>query len=141
MAEFERLEEAAVTEFVPATRNDLGYEAERVSWLPYYPLGPGVVGADIAGPVTYDRVPVGKVQIRRGDSVHALDGEIGRVQGLVVDQDNQVTHVLLAEGHLWTKKDVAIPIKAVTDVVGGVHLTLLKDEVRDLPPVEIGQLG
>ena len=140
---FEALEPAEVTEFVPATRDDLGYPAEQVHWLPYYPLGPiGSMGLHIADPVTYDRVPSGDVQIRRGEPVHALDGDIGRVQGLVVDRtDNAVTHVLLAEGHLWGKKDVAIPIKAVTEVVGGVHLNLSKDQVRDLPSVEIGQIG
>ena len=41
----------------------------------------------------------------RGDPVHALDGEIGRVQGLLVDpDDHRVTHVLLEEGHLWGRK-------------------------------------
>jgi hypothetical protein len=64
---------------------------------------------------------------------------IGRVQGLVVDpSDHHVTHVLLAEGHLWGEKEVAIPISAVTGVdENGAQLNLTKDEVRDLPPVDI----
>ena len=42
-----------------------------------------------------------------------VDGPIGRVQGLVVDPtDHHVTHVLLAKGHLWGEKEVAIPIGA-----------------------------
>jgi hypothetical protein len=48
-----------------------------------------------------------------------------------------VTHVLLDEGHLWGKKRVAIPISAVKDVKGGVRLNLTKDQVRDLPAVEL----
>jgi hypothetical protein len=49
-----------------------------------------------------------------------------------------VTHVLLAEGHLWGEKEVAIPITAVTGVdEDGAQLNLTKDEVRDLPPVDI----
>ncbi|MHB1713214.1 MAG: hypothetical protein ACYCV7_17810 [Acidimicrobiales bacterium] len=48
-----------------------------------------------------------------------------------------MTHVLLDEGHLWGQKRVAIPIRAVTDVGDGVRLNLTKDEVRDLPPVDL----
>ena len=49
-----------------------------------------------------------------------------------------MTHVLLDEGHLWGQKRVAVPISAVTGVeVDGVRLNLTKDEVRDLPPVDL----
>jgi sporulation protein YlmC with PRC-barrel domain len=60
------------------------------------------------------------------------------VQGLVIDpSDHHVTHVLLDEGHLWGKKRVAIPISTVKDVKDGVRLNLTKDQVRDLPPVDL----
>jgi sporulation protein YlmC with PRC-barrel domain len=79
---------------------------------------------------------------RPGRPGRARGGEIGRVQGLVVDpRDHQVTHVLLEEGHLWGKKQVALPISDVTDVHQGVHLNLSKNQVRDLPPVDVEQLG
>jgi sporulation protein YlmC with PRC-barrel domain len=78
------------------------------------------------------------VQVRPGDHVHATDGEIGQVEGLVIDPDNhQVTHVLLQEGHLWGRKEVAIPIRAVTGMKIGVQLNICKQEVGDLPPVDI----
>jgi hypothetical protein len=48
-----------------------------------------------------------------------------------------VTHVLLDEGHLWGQKKVLIPISAVAGVNDGIRLNLTKDEVRDLPPVEL----
>ena len=78
------------------------------------------------------------MEIRRGDQVHASDGDIGRVQGLVIDPRNHhVTHVLLQEGHLWGRKEVAIPISAVASTSDGIRLTITKQEVRDLPPVDI----
>lgn len=78
------------------------------------------------------------MQVRRGEHVHATDGLIGRVQGLVVDPtDHRVTHVLLDEGHLRGAKQVAVPIGSVTRVDDGVKLELTKDQVRDLPPVEL----
>ena len=51
--------------------------------------------------------------------------------------DHHVIHVLLDEGHLWGKKEVAIPISAVTDVDDGVQLSLTRDEVAELSPVEL----
>jgi sporulation protein YlmC with PRC-barrel domain len=119
---------------------------EVLSW-PYYSLalegrgfGPGGMGVAGALPlaVTYDKVPLGEVAIRRGEHVHATDGEIGRVQGLVIDtSDQHVTHVLLAEGHLWGRKEVAIPISAVARVDDGIRLKMAKHDVQDLPTVDI----
>ena len=76
--------------------------------------------------------------MRRGERVHAADGDIGQVEGLVIDPRNHhVTHVLLQEGHLWGRKELAIPISAVTSVNGGIRLNITKHEVQDLPPVDI----
>jgi hypothetical protein len=84
-----------------------------------------------------DVVPVGEAQVRPGDRVHAVDGEIGRVQGFLVNPgDGRVTHVLLQEGHLWGRKEVAIPLSAVTEVDPEIRLNLTKQQVEDLPPAE-----
>ncbi len=84
-----------------------------------------------------DVIPVGEQEVGPGDRVHAVDGEIGRVQGFFVNpDDNRVTHVLLQEGHLWGRKKVAIPISAVTGVdYVGIRLSLTMEQVADLPPV------
>jgi sporulation protein YlmC with PRC-barrel domain len=86
--------------------------------------------------VTVDSVPSGEVDIRRDLSVRATDGEIGHVQGLVVEPGgHQVTHVLLQEGHLRGRKEVAIPISAVTKIgTMLIQLSLTKGQVKDLPP-------
>jgi sporulation protein YlmC with PRC-barrel domain len=88
--------------------------------------------------VTSDKVPLGEVEVRRGEHVHATDGDIGQVQGLVIDpRDHHLTHVLLQEGHLWGRKEVAIPMSAVTGVDDGVRLSITKQQVQDLPPVDV----
>ena len=134
-AEFEALEDAEETQFIPS--------ASELSWR-YYDIGKwgmGGVGTDVPTTITQNRVPVGEVEVRRGEHVHATDGAIGRVQGLAVDpSDHHVTHVLLDQGHLWGQKRVAIPMTAVAGVDDGVRLNLTKDEVRDLPPVDLDQL-
>jgi hypothetical protein len=48
-----------------------------------------------------------------------------------------VTHVLLQEGHLRGRKEVAIPISAVTRVDDGIWLNITKQQVKDLPPADI----
>ena len=142
LAEFELLDLAEETQFMPGISEDADYVQDQVLSWAYYDLasGPGTPGgvAGVPQPVTYDSVPVGEVEVRRGEHVHATDGEIGRVQGLVIDRrTHHVTHVFLQEGHLWGRKEVAIPIRAVTGVEDGIRLNLSKQQVQDLPPVGI----
>src|SRR5262249_2314799 len=83
-----------------------------------------------------DVVPVGETDVGPGEHVHATDGEIGRVQGFFVDSgDHRVTHVLLQEGHFWGRKEVAIPISAVTGFDGGIRSTMAKKRAEELPRV------
>ena len=147
---FDQLNPAEETQFVPGSAGYAAYGPEQVIAWPYYGLNPeaglpGGVDLGAAGfspTVTYDRVPLGEVEVRRGDRVEATDGSIGHIQGLVVDpHDHQVTHVLLQEGHLWGRKDVAIPIKAVSRVEDTIRLNISKQEVQDLPPVDFAQHG
>jgi hypothetical protein len=149
-AEFERLDEAEELQFLPYTDSESGYAAgDALAW-PYYGLhaesGPvGGVGFSSLDaphapkPVVSDRIPLGDVEISRADQVHASDGVIGVVDGLVIDpRDNHVTHVLLQEGHLWGRKQVAIPISSLTDSGAGlIRVGLTKEEVRDLPRVRL----
>jgi sporulation protein YlmC with PRC-barrel domain len=96
-------------------------------------------GPDAPQKVTVDFVPSGEVDIRRELTVCATDGKIGQVQGLVVEPGgHQVTHVLLQKGHMRGRKEVAIPIGAVTKIgTLLIHLSLTRGQVKDLPPVDI----
>lgn len=164
--QFASLEAAEETKFVQAPGGQWGYGQGQMLMLPFFGLGGmgmlgglgmgglgmgmgglgmGRMGMGMGGmgtgpsqqAVTYDKVPPGEVEVRRGQRVHASDGPIGHVRGLVIDpSDHQVTHVLLDEGHLWGKKEVSIPISAVTGVDDdGVRLSLTRAEIADLPPV------
>jgi sporulation protein YlmC with PRC-barrel domain len=143
LADFQHLDPAEETQFVPGTEGYADYGPSQVLAWPYYGLrGEGTVpGTAEAGPsatVTYDAVPPGEVAVRRGEPVHATDGAIGHVQGLVVDpRSHHVTHVLLQEGHLWGRRDVAIPVTAVTGTQDGIRLSISREQVKDLPSVDI----
>jgi sporulation protein YlmC with PRC-barrel domain len=126
LAEFGRLEHAAERKLVT------GMEG----------VGGGLVGVGYdPGPgqrrmVIEDIVPVGGSAVGPGEPVHAVDGEIGRVHGFLVGPgDRRATHMLLQEGHFWGRKEVAIPISAVTGYDGGIRLNLTKKQVEELPPV------
>ena len=135
LADFGKLDPAEETQFLPGTPGYPGYDPEQMLAMPYYGMGPGI-GVPVT--VTYNTVPLDEVEVRRGEHVQATDGHIGKVQGLVIDPDShRVTHVLLQEGHLWGRKDVAIPISAVTGVDDGIRLNITKQQVQDLPPVDI----
>jgi sporulation protein YlmC with PRC-barrel domain len=157
-ADFDQLDPAEETHFVAGTEHP-DYAPEHTWGWPWYAMGGG--GGGMSGDwtdgqgwdrggshgvqrrtVTTDSVPTGEVQVRRGEHVHATDGEIGLVEGLVIDPDNhQVTHVLLQEGHPWGHKEVAIPITSVTGVEAGIRLDLSRQEVEDLPPLDIARPG
>jgi sporulation protein YlmC with PRC-barrel domain len=131
IAEFEALEVGEETQFLPGSEGSLQYQPEQVLLWPYF-------GGNTTLPVTVEVIPVGEVAVRRGEQVHAIDGRIGEVKGLVIEPTNHhVTHFVLKEGHLFGRKDVAIPISAVKEVeASGVSLTLSKKQVEDLPAFE-----
>ena len=107
-------------------------------------MGGPVLDGSTAGPLgtpekeTIDiPPPPGEEKERRGDHVHATDGDIGQVQALRIDpRTHQVTHVLLKEGHLWGHKEVAIPFDKIARFDDGIRLNITKQQVKDLPPVD-----
>jgi sporulation protein YlmC with PRC-barrel domain len=148
LAEFDELEPAEEVDVVEGVDYAGGYGGAS-SVQGYGNAGAGGTGYSVTGvsiggslghriPTTVnDVVPMGETQVSHGDHVHAVDGEIGEVQGFVVDPgDGRVTHVLLREGHFWGHKEIAIPVSAVVGIDDGVRLNITKQQVEDLPPVE-----
>jgi sporulation protein YlmC with PRC-barrel domain len=84
---------------------------------------------------TVDVIPPGEVEEHHGDHVHATDGDIGQLRAFRLDPSSgRVTHVLLGEGHLWGRKEVAIPFDQITGFDHGITLSLTRKQVQDLPP-------
>lgn len=125
LAEFERLEHAEETEFVQDEGGDPLSGMTTPTGIPHR-----------ARMVVQDAVPMGETEVGHGEPVYATDGPIGRIEGFLVDPDNdQITHVLLQEGHLWGRKEVAIPMSAVAGTDEGIRLNISQKEVEGLPPV------
>lgn len=133
---FSQLDDAEDTHFLADTTDRFGRSSDVLSW-PFFGLA-APLGGGQGDPMYEDRVPAGEVLVRRGDAVCATDGEIGSVQGLVIDPaDHHVTHVLLKEGHVWGRKQVAIPIGAATRLGAVIRVGLTKQQIEDLPAIEL----
>jgi len=124
---------------------------ENILALPYYGgLNPGGVGLEApsgVGPVAfddhvtalYDRLPKDRIEVRRTSPVISSDNHrLGRVDGFVVGDEQRITHLVLEYGHLWGKREITIPISAVTKIENDeVSLSLSKDQVGELESVPI----
>lgn len=148
IAEFERLDPAEEVDLVEDAGFGGGY-GSAASVQGYGNVGSMGVGGSVSGmglgmssryptrAVVSHAVPLGETEVARHEHVHALDGEIGQVEGFVVNPaDHQVTHVLLREGHMWGRKEVAIPVSAVVGVEEGIRLNITKKQVENLPPLD-----
>jgi sporulation protein YlmC with PRC-barrel domain len=84
-------------------------------------------------------LPAGEVEVHSGMHVQAADGKVGKLDALVLDPDSgAVTHILLREGHLWGKKDVAIPVAGIKYSDGeSVYIKMDKAAVEALPAVAV----
>jgi len=148
LAEFARLDPAEEVDVVDDSGYGGGY-GQAGSVQGYGNVGGMGVGGSASGmgigmgvghrtPVVVSHaVPLGETEVGRHESVHAVDGEIGQVEGFVVSPaDHKVTHVLLKEGHLWGRRQVAIPVSAIASVDAGIRLNITKKQVENLPPVD-----
>jgi uncharacterized protein YrrD len=49
-----------------------------------------------------------------GERVEATDGAVGKVDEVIVDPSTSgITHIVLREGHMWSKRHITIPIEQV----------------------------
>ena len=142
LSDFDALAQSEVTETLPDSSVDWGYVQRQMGVYggggPTYDMSPSRAGPRT---ITHDAVPAGEEEVRGGDQVHATDGGIGKFRGPVTNPgDHRVTHVLLDEDHLFGHKRVAIPISAVNEIDAGIRLSLTKDQVQGLPPLDLGGL-
>ena len=89
--------------------------------------------------VEYEHIPPGQLSIHRGTDVEATDGRIGDIDEFAIDPKNgEITHLILREGHLWGKKELALPVSAIDRVFDGVvYLKLDKQTVEKLPTIPV----
>lgn len=120
----------------PEEDDKWGVGVEDVLVAPTYaPLDPTEGDFDPNVSVLYDRVPKGEVELRASSDVYSADEHhLGSVHGLDVGDSGAIQSLVLLRGHLWWKREIAVPADAVesfaTDLV---TLGIDKSGLRGLP--------
>ena len=122
------------SETADRAEGDWDVGVEDVQALTQYSAGfIGEVGPDLAQDalITYDRVPKGEVELRHASAVYSADEHhMGSVYGVVVGSDDEITHLLLERGHLWWRRELAVPADAVSEIkTDMVVLGVSKDQL------------
>jgi sporulation protein YlmC with PRC-barrel domain len=98
-------------------RSDIGVEDMQI--VPNFGAAEfGAFGAELwtGYAMTYDKIPPGSAELRRGSIAVSVDGdEIGTVDGFLVVGD-RLTHVVLRHTRLTGKGTAAIPIDSVAAI-------------------------
>ena len=146
--EFEWLDPAEATYSYPEDEDtQVRPGTSEAAWPEYAPPGlmggPGLPadlgeGQESTVDIVPDRLP-GEDEVARGQHAHARDGDIGHVEGIVVDSaTGRVASVLVRAGHLWNRKAVLVPRSAVAAVgADGFHLDITTRQVHDLPAADL----
>jgi hypothetical protein len=89
--------------------------------------------------VQEEKIPAGELAVYSGMEMEASDGKVGKLDELVLDPESgDITHLLMREGHLWGKKDVAVPVSAYDFADGDtIYLKLDKKVLEALPAVKV----
>jgi sporulation protein YlmC with PRC-barrel domain len=89
--------------------------------------------------IEHEKIPPDELAIHRGSQVMATDGRVGQVDEFMVEpKSGHITHLVLREGHLWSKKDISIPVSRIDHIEGdNVYLKISKSEIESLPTLPI----
>ncbi|MCP4577373.1 MAG: PRC-barrel domain containing protein [Deltaproteobacteria bacterium] len=115
-------------DYIPS--NIMLYMAEQEGWY---------AGIPAAMFVEREAIPAGGVAVHKGAKVFAKDERVGKVDEFLVEgKSGRITHLVLEEGHLWGKKDIAVPVKQIDDYENGdVYLKIDKKQVESLPEFDV----
>ena len=132
-ADVEAMTPFIVTNFIPQSAPGYAYATGEAYHSQY------VVNDTGYDAVNEPTIPAGEEEVHSGMHVQATDGKVGKLDALVLDPDSgMITHILLREGHLWGKKDVAIPVAEIKYSDGeSVYVKLDKAAVKALPEVPV----
>lgn len=136
-AELEKLEEFNQTTFIQerVPESAFGVTGGMIGLGSFYYMPFVTREITVFVPENVQQIPLGELAVRRGTHVEATDGFVGKVDEFVVNPENsQITHLIMREGHLWGKKEIAIPIAALGETrEDTVFLKINKEQVEALP--------
>jgi len=115
-----------------------GYGWSGVYLMPY--IAPrAFLGARDPRSVAVENIPAGTQVLRRGMSIEATNGTVGKLGELVVDlASGGITHFTLERSQGLRDFEVTLPVSAIEHIVGAtVHLKLDRGAVEMLPTAPV----
>jgi len=131
-AEVEKMPSFIVTNFVQESPSGKAYQSRDAYTYEY-----------VVNDTGYDEfkeknIPDGELALYPGMHIKSKDDDkVGKLDQLVLDPESgDITHLLMREGHLWGKKEVAIPVSEVEFCEADtINLKLDKAAVKALPAI------
>jgi sporulation protein YlmC with PRC-barrel domain len=101
----------------------------------HYMVWPADISGGVPPVIEHNDVPAGELAISRGARVEASDGKVGQVDEFLTDPvGQQITHLVLRQGHLWGQREVTVPANQIDRIEDGVvYLKLDKKGIEALP--------
>jgi len=133
-AELEKLPSFTVTNFIQESPSGKAYQSRDAYTYQY------VINDTGYDEFQDENIPDGELALYPGMHIKSKDeNKVGKLDELVLDPESgDITHILMREGHLWGKKDVAIPVSGVEFCdADTIYLKLNKDAVKALPAVAV----
>lgn len=130
--EFLQMENFIEHHYIPAEQTFGVFPVKQKIYIPY-----SMYSNDLAD-VTREHVPEGGIAFHPGTLIEATDGKVGQVDEFLVDPISEhITHLVMKEGHLWSKREIAIPASEIERVENDVvRLKISKAEIESLPSIE-----
>lgn len=132
--ELREMELFQTTEFVQRAPQKSGdWADEEGEWEDGVDVSQFEMTTAYGNPIQVELVPEGEIAFHRKTDIEATDGHVGEVERFFVTRETgQITHLVLHKGHLWGKKDIAIPLMAVESVdYDSVYLSVNKKAVEE----------
>jgi hypothetical protein len=106
-------------------------------------IQPQTDSADVVAPATQhnsDDTHLRSCNVVMGYHIHASDGEIGHVQGMLVDDETwAIRYLVVNTSNWWIGHQVLIAPESISDVSwfdGMVSLNVTRQKVKDAPPYD-----
>ena len=142
-AELEKYPPFLIQEFIsiPVKDTDFAYWGADPTMTHSYTMFPYVMHeGNPSVEITKEVIPKGELKLRRGMVVKDCDGKsMGHIDELIIEPtDDFITHIVMRTGHLFGKKEVAVPnIHIASFEKDAVILSISSDQIDNLPEVII----
>lgn len=139
--ELEKMQQFKDQEYIRTVIPDYQSLDDNYLAMPYVIPTPGYIPEEKETyfPVEHENIPEGEIAIKRGARVEATDGYVGQVDELLVNPETMhVTHLVLRDRHIFSRKDITIPISQIDRAdEDNIYLKLDRHSVEGLPTTPI----